>query len=350
MTGVVLTNNVAEMTVVVMALLAWQSADLHIHTDSKFILELVNGGLLAMEQDGWPDLPYSNWAVPVSLALLYKHLLFLLQRHNSGLTFSWVKGHSGVEQNKQADKLAKQGVEDPLYKIDVTSLHTPLGWVDDTLVLNHQSLVHLTYCVVWEEIPCPLRGGKFDTFCADWTNWMLVHFSTELDILKHFTTLWCLDVPISLKELLWKLASGSLPLGGHWYGTSDLGRTCRCGAKMSLHHIWVGCPRYILSPLRETLIGFLPTLCPGSYWTLDFDEWPSPFWYPLLSLKALEACLPLTRKQACALHDSQHVREQAIGPYLWFIWKNHMREMADPKFTFIPWRQVGSLEKALGIG
>ena len=55
------------------------------------------------------------------------------------------------------------------------------------------------------------------------------------------------------------------------------------------------------------------------------------------------------RKQAQALCNSRSMHKQAIGSYLWFVWKQCMRETAEPSFTFIPWRQVKSLEKALGI-
>ena len=106
----------------------------------------------------------------------------------------------------------------------MSHLHAPPpSWVDDTLVLNHQSLAHLTYCMVHETTLNPLLRGKFTAFCADWTSWMKVHFDAKLDILRHFATLWCLDVPVGLKELLWKSASRSLPLGHHWYSASDLG-------------------------------------------------------------------------------------------------------------------------------
>jgi len=195
--------------------------------------------------------------------------------------------------NKQADKLAKQGVEDPLQEIDMSSPWTPRGWVDDAPILNHQLLAHLTYCVVWETTPNPLFRPKWAGFCAKWTEWMATHFGAELDVTKHLPTLWRMNTPAGFKELLWKSASGSLPLGHHWYGELDLGRQCQCGTKLSLCHIWASCPSYDLAPLRNVLLEALPNLCPRPHQTLDFNKWPSPHWYPLLALKALEKQLPL---------------------------------------------------------
>jgi len=211
--GVIPTNNVAEMATIVMALLVWQSMHLCIHMDLQFVMDLVHRGLLAMEQDSWLDMPYRNWAAPLSLAVLYKHLLYLLRRHNSCLKFSWVRGHLGDKMNKWANKLMKRGVEDPLQEINVSSPWTLRGWVDDTPVLHHQSLAHLTYCVVREMTPNPLFGPKWAGFCTEWTGWIVTHFGAELDITKHLPTLWGMNAPTGFKELLWKSALGSLPLG-----------------------------------------------------------------------------------------------------------------------------------------
>ena len=40
-----------------MALQSWQLTNLHIHTDSKLILGLLEGGLLELENNGWQSPP-----------------------------------------------------------------------------------------------------------------------------------------------------------------------------------------------------------------------------------------------------------------------------------------------------
>ena len=128
--GPMVSNNVAEVSAVIMALQAWQSLHLHIYTDSTFVLGLIRGGLLAMERDGWPDLPLFKFATPGSLRTLFQNLLGLLRRHNSLLKFSWVKGHSGVYGNERADRAAALGVMHSHFTFSVTRSLLEPGWVD----------------------------------------------------------------------------------------------------------------------------------------------------------------------------------------------------------------------------
>ena len=155
------TNNIAEVVAVIMALQAWSSHDLHIFTDSSFTIRLFEGSLLAMEQDGWPDLPLSQYGNPVSLSNLFQHLLYLACCHNAFLRVSWVKGHSGDYRNSRANELALLGINTQHFPFDVTSLVTPPSWVDAAPVLNGQSLAHLTYTIVRHRTPPPIFGHKF---------------------------------------------------------------------------------------------------------------------------------------------------------------------------------------------
>jgi len=76
LTGSTLSNNVAEVAAIVLCLLAWQDAHVVIHTDSTFVLGLVEGGLLAMERDGWGDAPQHLSRGPPTPLLQY--MLYLL--------------------------------------------------------------------------------------------------------------------------------------------------------------------------------------------------------------------------------------------------------------------------------
>ena len=151
-------NNVAEVSAVIMALLAWQSSHIHIITDSTFIISLLQGGLLAMERDGWPDLPLFKFATPGSLCMLFQNLLGLLCRHNSHLQVSWVKGHSSKYGNVHANKFAALGVQHSHFTFSVTAPVVEDGWVDSAPILNHQPFSHLTYLIVQDQIPSPPFG------------------------------------------------------------------------------------------------------------------------------------------------------------------------------------------------
>jgi len=104
--GIQLSNNVAEVSALILALSAWRPYHLVIHTDSAYVLGLVKGGLLALERDGWDDVPRNLRAPPVEL---FRHLLFCLRVHRGRLSFVKVKAHSGDVMNDLADSLANEG-------------------------------------------------------------------------------------------------------------------------------------------------------------------------------------------------------------------------------------------------
>ena len=347
--GPMVSNNVAEVSAVIMALQAWQSSHLHIYTDSTFVLGLIRGGLLAMERDGWPDLPLFKFATPGSLRTLFQNLLGLLRRHNSLLKFSWVKGHSGVYGNERADKIAALGVEHSHFVFSVSQPLLEPGWVDSAPVLNHQPLSHLTYLVVRDSTPPPLLGPKFAAFRLEWLVYFHDVFDTHVDLLRHFQSLWTINIPPGLRELLWKYAAGSLPLGHRWHGTSDLGRTCRCGSPMSLSHVWAGCPAHDLTPLFDLLDSKMRLLEYGTLTSLWPSDWPAPFWFPLIALKPLESLPSIPVRVRRRLGKSRRAREWALGSFFWYVWKQHMKEVMEPAFRFLPIHHVSHVRELLEL-
>lgn len=337
--SIIPTNNVAKVVAVIMALQAWSLHDLHIITDSSFVIRLFEGGLLAMERDGWPNLPLSQYGNPFSLASLLQHLLYLACCHNAFLRISWVKGHSGDYGNSRADELALLGINTQHFPFDVTTLTTPPGWVDTLPVLNSQSLASLTYAIVRHYNPPPIFGLKFSPFCVSWMLWVYEHFHTYLDISKHFSNLWTINIPTSLCRLLWKAASGSLPIRCHFYSTSNLGCTCCCGSPQSLGHMWGSCPSYNLSPLLDLLCQKLDLLCTTYSRTLSPYEWKYPYWYLILAFKPLETLPDISKKCRQSFGDSRRARKWAIGSFFWYIWKVHMKEIFEDK-KFIPLQHV----------
>lgn len=329
------TNNIAEIVAVIMALRAWSSHDLHIITDSSFTIRLFEGGLLAMERDGWPNLPLSHYGNPFSLSSLLQHLLFLAWHHNAFLRISWVKGHSGDYGNSRADKLALLGITSQHFPFDVMSLVTPPGWVDTMPVLNGQSLAHLTYAIVRHRTPPPLFSQKFSPFCVSWTLWIYKHFHTYLNISKHFGNVWTVNIPTSLRSLLWKVTSGSLPIGQCFYSTSDLGRICCCRSPLSLGHMWGSCPSYNLCPLLDLLCQKIDSLCTTYGHTLSPYKWKSPYWYPVLAFKPLETLPDVSKKHRQVFSDSCRACKWAVGSYFWYIWRMHMKEIFKDR-KFIP--------------
>ena len=218
--GLPLSNNVAEVAAVIMALLSWPSGLLHIHTDSLFVLRLVRSGLLALERDGWPGFPWvsiSSAPAPTWLFHLFQFLLFLLHSHTGPLLFSWVKAHADDVMNNAVDALAKEGLASgPIFRLD--DLHVPPGWVDSAPVLNCQSLAFITQALVSYSSPTPLLSPRVASFRDRWTVFFGRSFDTRVDLGVHFRRLWRLNCPPGLKDLLWRSVTSALPIGSSWYG------------------------------------------------------------------------------------------------------------------------------------
>ena len=345
--NIIPSNNIAEVVAVIMALRAWSSHNLHIITDSSFVLGLFQGRLLAMERDGWPDLPLSHYGSPFTMAHVLQHLLYLTRRHNASLGVSWVKGHSGDYGNSRADEYALLGSSSQHFPFDVLALTTPPGWVDTSPVLNGQSLAHLTYSIVRHKTPSPLFGRKFTPFCVSWTLWIHEHFHTYLDISRHFKNIWTINIPVGMRGFLWKVASRSLPIGSRSHGAPGFSN-CHCGAELTVGHMWGSCPSYNLRPLLDLLCQKIDLLCTTYGRTLNPYEWKSPYWYHLIALKPLETLPDISRKRRQSFGDSRSAREWAIGSFFWYIWRMRAKEVMEGR-TFMPIHHVRFMKDVLEL-
>src|SRR5882757_2019570 len=156
LSGVPLSNNIAELAAIVLCLMAWRGYAIVVHTDSSYSLKLVTGGLLERERNGWIDLPCG----PQSPLPLFLSLLSLCRSHGNSLTFVKAKAHSGDGLNDSADALANLGRLSGR-PFDISSLTPDSAWVDALPVLSRQSLKHLTVMVNEWTTLSPHQSPKF---------------------------------------------------------------------------------------------------------------------------------------------------------------------------------------------
>jgi len=353
LTGMTFSNNVAEVAAVALCLLAWRDAHVVIHTDSTFVLGLLEGGLLAMERDGWGDAPRHLSHGPPTHLLQY--LLYLLRDRTGRISFVKVKAHGDDIHNNIADRLANEGRQTGRL-FDVGALQVLAGWIDSAPVLCHQPLDYLTKLVVRHRTPAPTGTVKFERFSDRWTVVLGNMFGVALDPGKHVGNIWRLCILEGLKEVLWKEMNSAQVLGSRYFGTankkSDMGRACPCGQEMSLGHILIGCTTYNLQPLQSLLLDALRGISPATaFKTLQPDEWDSSPWYPLLALRALEeSALPIFKGRKKILKELKTLRprqEWIIGNYYWALWKWRMKEIHDTEFRFVPVLCTASLQRIL---
>ena len=99
------TNNRMEMTAVIQALnICKEDKDISLYTDSKYIINGVNGWL-----SKWKT---NNWKTSSKKDVKNKDLWIKLDELliDKCIKFNFVKGHSGDIYNEKADQLAKYGI------------------------------------------------------------------------------------------------------------------------------------------------------------------------------------------------------------------------------------------------
>ncbi len=91
------TNNRMEMMAVIEALAALKkSSTVDLYTDSQYVQKGVTEWMKGWKAKGWPD--------RIKNQDLWKRIDSEVSRHN--VTFHWVRGHDGHEENERVDKLA----------------------------------------------------------------------------------------------------------------------------------------------------------------------------------------------------------------------------------------------------
>ena len=329
-------NNLAEVVAVIMALQSWPTSDVHIHTDSTFVLSLIEGSLLAHERDGWHSFRLLDAALcsdAHSHANIFRFLLYLLRSHVGRLDFSWVKGHSSDYMNCLADSLANKGRINGR-ELDLGSLRPPPGWVDVSPVLNGAPLYDITASLTSAIIPTPLISDKFRDFRSMWYWFFRSVFSRSLDFGLYYSHIWSANLPAGFRNLIWKDSSAALPIGRRYHGPLADMRVCPCSSPLSLSHILSGCNIFPISSLyTDILLPRLREIAPSvSCRTMFPDEWSSPDgvrWFPLLCLKSLEYSGP-SRAERRRLNSSRSDREWAIGSFFWAVWKYRMKLIHEP--------------------
>jgi len=101
------TNNRMEMTAAIEALNALRgSRKVRLHTDSKYVMHGITEWLAGWKKRGWKTAARK----PVKNQDLWQALDAAIGRHQ--IEWCWVRGHSGVAGNEQADALANRGIDE----------------------------------------------------------------------------------------------------------------------------------------------------------------------------------------------------------------------------------------------
>lgn len=101
------TNNRMELTAAIMALEALKKpSKVDLHTDSQYVKNGITAWIHGWKRNGWRTADKK----PVKNAELWQRLEAATKRHD--LSWHWVKGHAGHDENERADELAREGMKD----------------------------------------------------------------------------------------------------------------------------------------------------------------------------------------------------------------------------------------------
>lgn len=99
------TNNRMELMASIMALETLAKASvITVVTDSAYVKNGVTGWIHGWKRNGWKTAAKK----PVKNADLWQRLDEAQARHD--VTWKWIKGHAGHEENERADELARAGM------------------------------------------------------------------------------------------------------------------------------------------------------------------------------------------------------------------------------------------------
>lgn len=100
------TNNKMEMTAVIEGLSQLKEpCDVTIYTDSQYVLKGYTQWLPSWIAKGWK----TAGKKPVANVELWQKIVELSKKHH--ITWVWVKGHAGHQENERVDALARQFYE-----------------------------------------------------------------------------------------------------------------------------------------------------------------------------------------------------------------------------------------------
>jgi ribonuclease HI len=99
------TNNRMELMGAIMALEGLTRPSLvELHTDSQYLRDGITKWIHGWKRNGWKTADKK----PVKNIELWQRLDAALNRHQ--VSFHWVKGHAGHDDNERADELAREGM------------------------------------------------------------------------------------------------------------------------------------------------------------------------------------------------------------------------------------------------
>ncbi|KAF5375513.1 hypothetical protein D9615_009166 [Tricholomella constricta] len=228
-------NNTGEAIAILVAVqTAPPNVTIHIHSDSKIVIDGLTKNLVAWENKGWIGIANSN---------ILKAIVARLRARKGKCKFTKVKGHSGDPGNDGADTLANQGAEKDIEQADAIDLTIPEGFD-----LSGAKLAEMTQALLY-------KGIMELTTVADRRNTTIL-----LDMVRHtindnigdspsdariWKSLQDKDISNNISAFMWRTMHDSYRVGEKWSHIPNYEHRAKCqtcNATETMEHILTECP------------------------------------------------------------------------------------------------------------
>ena len=267
MPGPTQSNQTREIAAIVAALQASQlSSDLTIITDSRYAIQSMTHSLDHHEDSAWVNVPNAPWI---------KAAAYHLRRRSAPTRLKWVKGHSGITGNEEADKLAAEGASKPTP--DDIDLAVPQTFDPSGLRL---SMMTQASAYAFVNTLTPLPPPNRSRLNLERTRAMLIDLNGREESDSH---LWLkcrhLDIRRPVQTFLYKALHGAFRIGKFWNDIPHLTNRAHCAScnesPESLKHILIDCDNSAISTI----------------WRLAEQTWPNSFGpWPDIQLGLILGC------------------------------------------------------------
>ncbi|OJT09202.1 LINE-1 retrotransposable element ORF2 protein [Trametes pubescens] len=206
-------------------------APLHLVSDSKYVVDGLTTHLRKWEERGW---------IGVTNAALFRDAAAALRARSAVTTLRWVKGHSRVEGNEQADALARAGtLELPQFR----PVHLP----KTKYVTNGAALSKMTQSLAYKGVKKRVvRVERTQTGRNLACITEAVEKVCRVSLLTQTIWLALRRDPVSrkIRDFIWKAIHGAHRVGKYWKhipGYEERGTCGVCGQVDDMEHILTKC-------------------------------------------------------------------------------------------------------------
>jgi ribonuclease HI len=239
-------------------------------TDSKYVINSLTKHLPEWEDIGW---------IGVLNSTQLKATAYHLRRRSAQTSFVWVKGHSGLNGNEQADKLAKEGANK--LTEDYIDLQIP-----DEFNLQGAKLSEVSQALAYKGI---MEQKTTKTRRTTKNNLEIIRYAIQsiTNQLETDASIWkgCRnkDIPRNIQQFLFKAIHGAHRIGDYWINIPKFENRARCAHCNedieNLEHILLECPENAQSTI----------------WNLAKKIWPEKYGqWPPLTLGIILGCGNIT--------------------------------------------------------